>query len=84
MPEALSRLIHRCLEKRPDERVQTARDIYNELKHVQKQLESAASRRKFETGSAPSVVAESLWIAVLPFATRTQRSRQPVAGGRPH
>jgi hypothetical protein len=27
VPEALSRLIHRCLEKRPDDRVQTARDI---------------------------------------------------------
>jgi TolB-like protein/Tfp pilus assembly protein PilF len=71
VPDALSRLIHRCLEKRPDDRVQTARDIYNELKHVQKQLESGSSRRKSDSGSAPAAVAESLWIAVLPFTTRT-------------
>ena len=71
VPEALARLIHRCLEKRPDDRVQSARDVYNELKHVRKQLESTGSRRTVETGSAPSAVAESLWIAVLPFATRT-------------
>ena len=71
VPDALSRLIHRCLEKRPDDRVQTARDVYNELKHVQKQLESGSSRRKSDTGSAQAVVADSLWIAVLPFTTRT-------------
>jgi TolB-like protein/Tfp pilus assembly protein PilF len=71
VPESLSRLIHRCLEKRPDDRVQTARDVYNELKHVQKQLESDSSRRKVDSGSVRSAVAESLWIAVLPFTTRT-------------
>ena len=71
VPDALARLIHRCLEKRPDDRVQTARDIYNELRHVQKQLESGLSRRKFDSTSAPATVAESLWIAVLPFTTRT-------------
>ena len=38
------RLIIRCLEKRPDDRVQTARDVYNELRHVQKQLESGPRR----------------------------------------
>ena len=40
VPEALSHLLQRCLEKRPDDRVQTARDVYNELRHLQKQLES--------------------------------------------
>jgi hypothetical protein len=30
VPEPLSRLIARRLEKQPDDRVQTARDIYNE------------------------------------------------------
>ncbi len=51
VPEPLGRLILRCLEKRPDDRVQTARDIYNELKHVQKQLESGPRRRP-DSGAA--------------------------------
>lgn len=71
VPEALSRLIHRCLEKRPDDRVQTARDVYNELKHAQRQLDSLSSRSKIDSGSIPSVAADSLWIAVLPFTART-------------
>jgi TolB-like protein/Flp pilus assembly protein TadD len=69
VPEPLGRLILRCLEKRPDDRVQTARDIYNELKHVQKQLESGPRRRP-DSGAARTAVAESMWIAILPFATR--------------
>ncbi len=68
IPEALSRLIHRCLEKRPEDRVQTARDVYNELRHVQKQIESGPVRRP-DSGVAARL-AESLWIAVLPFTTR--------------
>ena len=71
VPDALSRLIHRCLEKRPDDRVQTARDIYNELKHVQRTLESGSVRTKSDSGSGRVAVAESAWIAVLPFTTRT-------------
>src|SRR5262245_59742610 len=39
VPDELSRLIQRCLEKRPDDRVQTARDVSNELRRLQKQLE---------------------------------------------
>jgi TolB-like protein len=49
--------------------VQTARDIYNELRHVQKQLESG-SRPKPGSGSARAAVVDSLWLAVLPFTTR--------------
>ena len=64
------RLIQRCLEKRPDDRVQTARDIYNELRHVQKQLESGASTAGSSRADRRRGVAESLWIAVLPFTTR--------------
>lgn len=49
--------------------MQTARDIYNELRHVQKQLESG-SRPKPGSGSARAAVVDSLWLAVLPFTTR--------------
>jgi TolB-like protein/cytochrome c-type biogenesis protein CcmH/NrfG len=69
VPEALSRLIARCLEKQPDDRVQTARDIYNELRHVQKQLESGPRPRP-DSGSARAAGADSLWLALLPFTTR--------------
>ena len=50
VPDALSRLIDRCLEKRPEDRVQTARDVFNELRHVQRQSESTGQR----TAARPS------------------------------
>jgi TolB-like protein/Tfp pilus assembly protein PilF len=77
VPDATSRLIDRCLEKRPEDRVQTARDVYNELRHLQKQLDSGALRRS----STPSTTVKidgpgpketgGLWMAVLPFTSRT-------------
>jgi TolB-like protein/Tfp pilus assembly protein PilF len=71
VPEALARLVARCLEKRPDDRVQTARDVYNELRHLQKQIESGSGRRS-ESGAAAAAGPEaSLWIAVLPFGARS-------------
>jgi len=68
VPDALSRLVARCLEKQPDDRVQTARDIYNELRHVQKQLESG-SRPRPDSGSARAAPAGGTWIAVMPFTS---------------
>jgi serine/threonine-protein kinase len=75
VPDALSRLIDRCLEKRPEDRVQTARDVFNELRHVQRQTESTAHRTA--AGPAPAVAVTSgglpafdlHWVAVLPFTT---------------
>jgi TolB-like protein len=60
--------------------VQTARDIYNELRHVQKQLESGLSAR---TPSEPAVaVAAGTWIAVLPFSsTASDADVQALADG---
>jgi TolB-like protein len=69
VPDALSRLVARCLEKQPDDRVQTARDIYNELRHVQSQLASGARPRP-DGGPGRAAVNDSLWLAVLPFTTR--------------
>ena len=70
VPEALARLVARCLEKRSDDRVQTARDVYNELRQVQKQLESGSGQRS-GSPAAPSGGEAALWIAVLPFGART-------------
>ena len=73
VPEALVRLIDRCLEKQPEDRIQTARDVYNELRHVLKQLGSGTVRRSSISGGdlpRPKEAA-GLWIAVLPFTSRT-------------
>ncbi len=64
LPEELSRLIARCLEKDPRQRVQTAQEILLELK---------VQRRVFESGPqkiAPAARASSFRIAVLPLACR--------------
>ena len=39
VPAALAQLVARCLEKRPDDRPQTAWDVSTELRRVQKELE---------------------------------------------
>ncbi|HET9952033.1 MAG TPA: protein kinase [Candidatus Eisenbacteria bacterium] len=38
LPRDLNRIITRCLEKNPRDRFQTARDVYNELRYIQKEL----------------------------------------------
>jgi eukaryotic-like serine/threonine-protein kinase len=70
LPEALVRLVSRCLEKRPDDRVQTARDVFNELRHVQRQLESGAPRRPSSDSHAAVTGGVRSSIAVLPFTAR--------------
>jgi len=60
VPPGLSRLVSRCLEKRPADRYPSARDIHDELRTL---------RREFETGAPQRAAAPSgLGIAVFPFA----------------
>jgi len=40
LPRHLARVVNRCLEKNPDKRFQTARDVANELEGLQKEVES--------------------------------------------
>ena len=42
-PRHLSRIIEHCLQKEPRDRFQTARDVYNELRALRKEVESGAS-----------------------------------------
>ena len=42
LPHHLSRIIRHCLEKNPDDRFQTARDVRNELKDLQQESDSAS------------------------------------------
>ncbi len=61
VPEPLARLIHRCLAKDPDQRVQTARDVLNQLEEIRNEARSGKSVRS---------------IAVLPFADLSSEKDQ--------
>jgi TolB-like protein/Tfp pilus assembly protein PilF len=68
VPGDLARLIRRCLEKDPLQRIQTARDVANELREIG--LGAAPSRAGGSISSeraAAARVGEGFWIAVLPF-----------------
>jgi TolB-like protein len=64
VPPALARVIGRCLEKDPRKRMQTARDVGNELADL---APSAAPPRSAAPDSGASRVEEGFRIAVLPF-----------------
>jgi serine/threonine protein kinase/tetratricopeptide (TPR) repeat protein len=55
LPRDLNRIITRCLEKNPRDRFQTARDVMNELRYVQREIESGA----IATTPAPAVAPAS-------------------------
>jgi serine/threonine-protein kinase len=81
VPDALGRLVARCLEKRPDERVQTARDVYNELRHLQRSADSGPLRRASSGTATAAVSAESLRMVVKPFAAQGGRDAEALASG---
>lgn len=60
VPSDVSRIIGRCLEKDRERRVQTAKDVRNELRVARQALESGATSLQVEIPS----------IAVLPFVNR--------------
>ncbi len=54
LPRDLNRIVSRCLEKHPRDRFQTARDVYNELRYIEKELAMAmASPPSSLPASAP-------------------------------
>jgi serine/threonine protein kinase len=76
LPGHLGHLIARSLEKRPDDRVQTARDVLNELKLLQRESTTVTSQRSEATTrpardpESGTTRAKGLWTAVLPFTAR--------------
>jgi len=63
LPQPFARVVSRCLAKRPSDRIQTARDVYNELRALQS-----------DARPAPPVhpaAAEKPSIVVLPFENRS-------------
>ena len=67
VPAALARLVGRCLEKDARKRIQTARDVANELADL---APAAAPPRSAAPDSGAARLEEGFWIAVLPFASR--------------
>jgi serine/threonine protein kinase len=74
LPGDLARIVRRCLEKDPRHRVQTARDVGNELRDLARQTSQtqapAAPPASRDVGPADSGAAraeEGFWVAVLPF-----------------
>jgi TolB-like protein len=73
LPAELARVIRRCLEKDPRERVQTARDVGNEIRDLGRVVSRTAPVHIAITASAvtpdsgASRAAEGFWVAVLPF-----------------
>ena len=71
VPPELARLIRRCLEKDPQRRVQTARDVGNELHEISRaRPHSSAVRAQPAADSEALRAGEGFWIAVLPFTCR--------------
>ena len=74
LPGPLQRLISRCLEKRPHDRIQTARDVFNDLRALRRESRDAAvtpfAVPTQRTPSSGAIRSASAWTAVLPLVTR--------------
>jgi non-specific serine/threonine protein kinase len=76
LPLAVPRIVVRCLEKQPNDRIQTARDVCNELRTVQRDVMASGSRvtgqsALHDVAVERSAHAEGLWTAVVPFTSRS-------------
>src|ERR1019366_6557680 len=77
LPSDLARIIRRCLEKDPRHRVQTARDVSNEFRDLERQTSQKVTpattsnmRAVAATDSGAARADEGFWVAVLPFKWR--------------
>jgi serine/threonine protein kinase len=75
LPGDLGRIIRRCLEKQPRDRIQTARDVGNEFKDLARQTsqKSTASSSPIIAGAARLVRSDAV-VVVLPFVNRSADS----------
>ena len=54
LPRDINRIVVRCLEKDPRDRFQTARDVYNELRYIVKEMGLGTAAPTPSPGTAPS------------------------------
>jgi serine/threonine protein kinase/Tfp pilus assembly protein PilF len=67
VPPDLERIVNRCLEKDPERRTQTAKDVRNELEFLRK----GAPAPKPAPAAAKTTAADLPSVAVLPFVNRS-------------
>jgi serine/threonine protein kinase/tetratricopeptide (TPR) repeat protein len=73
LPPDLERIIGRCLEKDAERRIQTAKDVRNELELVRRAAEPAtAAPSRVTPPPSPDLSRDVPSIAVLPFANRSR------------
>jgi serine/threonine protein kinase/tetratricopeptide (TPR) repeat protein len=72
LPPDLERIVGRCLEKDPERRFQTAKDVRNELELVRGSLGPHPSSASGVVRAADAAAREVPSIAVLPFANRSR------------
>ncbi len=72
LPRDVARIIGRCLEKDPERRFQTAKDVRNELDLVRRSLQPAAAPAAAGLPAAIPTARDVPSIAVLPFANRSR------------
>ena len=65
-PPALERTIRVCLAKDPDERWQSASDLWNELRWISEGGSQSGAMTAFPPGSQTGVIASGAWRAVRP------------------
>ena len=87
LPRHLERIIEHCLEKKSKNRFQTARDVYNELCGLRKELESGAvalrplfARLTSRRAWIGVLAALALAAAAIGFYVTSLRQQQPAAG----
>ena len=72
LPPELARLVQRCLDKDPRQRMQTAREICDECRELSRSVSQTSeipsrARPSSASGSGPARRDEGFWVAVLPF-----------------
>ena len=72
LPADVERIVGRCLEKDPERRFQTAKDVRNELELVRRSLDPGTSSHAGGTRAAEAAARDVPSIAVLPFANRSR------------
>src|ERR1022692_4786901 len=87
LPDALARIVRRCLEKDPRHRLQTARDVSNEFRDMSRtasrptSISTAAPRMAAPLDSGAARVDEGFWVAGLPFKHGSNADLAALADG---
>jgi TolB-like protein len=71
LPRDLARVLERCLEKDPERRIQTAKDVRNELELLRRSVDPQAPPQRPRRPEPAPKQADAPSVAVLPFANRS-------------